>query len=220
MWVPSGVDFGAISLIALTNETRCRVDWIVFDVEIIKPVEECSRGWDSTDEMGVSMAAVWEHQGDRMRIYGPDDLEALRERLLRADRITGYNIWSFDFPVVWGLSRPDWRRDTLHKPMLAPKTDDILRRIWQSKGLGPDEFYPRTHGGWKLDDVVAETLGVRKIGDGAQAPHWFRAGQVHRVINYCADDVAIERDLGEFVERWGFVVRNGVVHHLGKWQGA
>jgi DEAD/DEAH box helicase domain-containing protein len=64
-------------------------------------------------------------------------------------------------------------------------------------------------GGTKLDDVAGATIGAKKIGNGADAPKWFQAGQVQRVVNYCADDVAIERDLADFVDCYGYVVVKG-----------
>ncbi len=186
-----------------------RPDEIVVDVEIIKTIEELPNGWDDTHLMGVAVACVWQYSDRRMRVYGPEDVAALQERLQRADRISGYNIWNFDFPVIWSASRGEWRQGLedlkFLKDALLPKTNDLLRRIWIALGLDPDNF-SRSHGGWKLDDVARATLGVGKIGNGADAPRWFQAGKVQKVANYCADDVAVERDLADFIDRYGFVV--------------
>lgn len=192
------------------------MDHIVIDVEIQKTIEETPGGWDATDKLGVACACVWEYADQRMRIYGPDDVEALRARLLRAGCISGFNIWRFDFPVIWGISRQAWDAGAgeiaLLKADLLPCTNDLLRRIWeQGLSLNPDRFDKRTHGGWGLDAVARGTLGlnVGKIGYGGDAPKWFQAGQWARVANYCADDVALERDLTDFVDRHGYVV-NGM----------
>lgn len=186
-------------------------DHVVVDVEIQKTIEETPGGWDATDKLGVACACLWEYNGARMRVYGPDDVEDLRSRLLRADRITGFNIFNFDFPVIWGVQKNHWINsnwsefDLDIKKSLEPKTNDLLRRIWQSQGLDPDHFVPRTHGGWSLDAVASGTLGKSKIGNGASAPKWYQEGLLHKVINYCADDVALERDLSDFVDRYGYV---------------
>jgi DEAD/DEAH box helicase domain-containing protein len=172
------------------------IDHVCFDVEIQKTIEETPGGWESTHLLGVACACLWEFATERMRIYGPDDVPALRERLLRADRISGYNTASFDMPVVLALPRGQVNDDLL---AMRSKSDDMLARIWAQLG---GRFFK----GWKLDDVADATLGVRKIGDGAEAPKWFQAGQLHRVINYCADDVAIERDLCRFIDRYGYVM--------------
>ncbi len=174
-------------------------DHVVVDVEIQKTIEELPNGWDDTHLMGVAVACVYEFKTNRFRIYGPDDVDDLKERLLAADRISGYNIWRFDFPVIWGL--PSRER----VPRLQPKTNDMLLRIWRSLGLSLETF-TKAHGGWKLDQVSRATLGIGKIGNGADAPKWWKAGLHMKVANYCADDVAIERDLAQFIDEFGFVV--------------
>jgi DEAD/DEAH box helicase domain-containing protein len=203
------------------------IDHVVVDVEIQKTIEETPGGWDATDKLGVAVACLWEFRGERMRVYGPNDVSALRGRLLRADRISGYNIFNFDFPVIWGISKPDWLgADKLKDPLpgyaatrrrLLPKTDDLLRRIWQAMGFNPDA-YQRGMGGCKLDDIAGATISARKIGNGADAPKWYQAGQIQRVANYCADDVAIERDLTMFVERYGYVTQGGGVLRIAPWK--
>lgn len=187
------------------------MDHVVFDVEIAYTIEETPGGWDATDKLGVAVTCLWECSTQRMRVYGPDDVPALRERLLKADRISGYNIWNFDFPVVWGKSKMLWRSTDIStselKSQLRPKCNDLLRRIWVALGYDPDRWQFGM-GSAKLDDIASATLGVGKIGNGADAPKWYQAGQVQRVVNYCADDVAIERDLAEFVDRYGYVIHN------------
>ena len=187
------------------------MDHVVFDVEIAYTIEETPGGWDATDKLGVAVTCLWECSTQRMRVYGPDDVPSLHERLLRADRISGYNIWNFDFPVVWGKSKMLWRSTDIStselKSQLRPKCNDLLRRIWVALGYDPDRWQFGM-GSAKLDDIASATLGVGKIGNGADAPKWYQAGQVQRVVNYCADDVAIERDLAEFVDRYGYVIHN------------
>lgn len=199
------------------------MDHVVVDVEIAHTIEETPGGREATDKLGVAVACLWEHRTRRMRVYGPEEVDALRARLLRADRISGYNIWNFDFPVIWGISKPDWLNWKIAgddpdirklvgginlKAELSQKVNDILRRIWHAQGFDPDRWQAGM-GGPKLEDIASATIGVGKIGNGAEAPKWFQAGQVQRVANYCADDVAIERDLAEFVDRYGYVIHNG-----------
>lgn len=197
------------------------IDHIVVDVEIQKTIEETPGGWDATDKLGVAVACVWQYRDQRMRVYGPNDVEALRNRLLAADRISGFNIWKFDFPVIWGVSKADWASIgkcpvVCERSVLRPKTDDMLRRIWQALNLDPDVF-TNDHKGWGLDAVAVETISVRKIGYGGDAPKWFQAGLIQKVVNYCADDVAMERDLTDFVEKFGYVVKGSVPLRIPPW---
>lgn len=183
-------------------------DHIVVDVEIQNTIEETPGGWDATDKLGVSVGVVYEFLTDRFRIYGPQDIEALRERLLKADRISGFNIWKFDFPVIFGL--PGRER----VEVLRPKTNDILVRIWHSLGLDVNSF-SKMHGGWGLDVIMKNTFGVGKLANGAIAPQWFKQGEWGKLTNYCVDDVTLERDLTAFVDKHGFIVgKNGEVVYL------
>jgi hypothetical protein len=188
------------------------IDHVVVDVEIQKTIEETPGGWDATDKLGVAVACIWEYRTQRMRVYGPEDLQTLRNRLLKADRISGFNIWKFDFPVIFGL--PGRER----VEALRTKTDDMLRRIWKAQMLDPDIFTP-AHKGWGLDAVAGCTISARKIGYGGDAPKWFQAGLIQKVVNYCADDVAMERDLTDFVERFGYVVKGDGILPVPPWNG-
>ena len=195
------------------------IDHVVVDVEIAHTIEETPGGWDATDKLGVAVACLWEYCAQRMRVYGPDDVPALRERLLKADRISGYNTFNFDFPVIWGVPKQLWLgklmpgvgtefdRAKILRDGLLPKSNDLLRRIWIAQGFDPDNWQSGM-GGAKLDDIAGATIGAHKIGNGADAPKWFQSGLIHKVTNYCADDVAIERDLTDFVDQYGYVIHN------------
>jgi len=184
------------------------MDHIVVDVEIAKTIEEVG-GWDHTELMGVACAVVYEYRLNRFRVYGPGDVEALKKRLLAADRITGFNTFRFDFPVIWG------RAGRERVEVLRPKSNDMLMRIWKSLGLDEEEFSPR-HKGWSLDSVAKGTLGTGKTGYGGDAPRWFQTGQWARLVDYCLEDVRLERDLSDFIDRYGFVVngRSDEVLHI------
>jgi len=177
-------------------------DHIVFDCEIANCVGENGLGWNDTDRLGLSCCCVWEVTTRRMRVYGPYDLAALQQRLLDADRITGFNVAAFDMPLCFSVPKNEWRNHPAY-PLLLPKTDDILRRIWLALGLNPDTFGP-AHKGWSLDNVAGSTLNRRKTGNGADAPKWFQRGEWARLVDYCLNDVALERDLGEFIDAHGF----------------
>jgi DEAD/DEAH box helicase domain-containing protein len=175
------------------------IDHVVLDIEIQKTIEETPGGWESTHLLGVAVAVVYEFKSDRFRIYGPRDIKPLRDRLNMAERITTYNGWKFDLPVIWALPQPQ-RVDHLDHV-----SDDLLRRIWWAMGLNPDEFTDR-HKGCGLDAVCQATIGARKIGNGEEAPLWFQSGFWAMVTEYCVHDVKITRDLCRFIDRFGYVI--------------
>lgn len=177
------------------------MDHVVVDVEIQKEVNSLPRRWDDTHLMGVGCAVVYEFGADRFRIYGPGDENALQDRLLAADRISGYNILQFDFPVIWQLPR-----GTALPPALEAKTDDLMLRIFDALRL-PEDGPHRGKKGFTLDAVVKATLPGRpgKIAHGSQAPAMFQEGRFAELHTYCLDDVALERDLCRWIEDNGYV---------------
>lgn len=181
-------------------------DHVVVDVEIKRTIEETPGGWDATDKLGVACAVVYEFKSDRFLVYGDteEELLALRARLNAADKISGFNIWKFDFPVIFGLPG----RERVES--LRSKTNDILRRTWRDKGLDPDSF-SKSHGGYKLDDIAMRLFGRGKVANGAEAPQMYQRGEWGKLVNYCIDDVKLERDLTMFVSRYGFLIgKDGV----------
>ena len=176
------------------------MDHIVVDVEIAKTIEEVG-GWDHTDKMGVSCAVVYEYEGDRYRVYGPtpEDLLRLQQRLMPADRITTFNGWRFDFPVIWGL--PSRSR------VLALRGS----RTTSSTGSGNPSASTRRSfptstraGGWTPS---ARELSVwARAAYGGDAPKWFQMGDWARLVDYCIDDVRLEKKLGQFIDTYEFVV--------------
>lgn len=175
----------------------------IFDIEIANTVESVG-GWNNTGKMGIGICAMWQSKLERYRIYGERDVDLIREVLRKENEIGGFNIVNFDLPVAFGMEKDEWMRSELRREML-PKCNDILRRIWISLGLNPDIF-TKHHAGFKLDTVVQGTLNSKgKIAEGAIAPIWYQEGKVAEVANYCLDDVQLERQLCEFVDRYGYI---------------
>lgn len=213
----TGVDIVKMLIDVMTRDTS--MNHIVIDIEIKNSPTELPNGWDDTHKMGVSVAVVYEYETGLVKIYGDNkkDLSELRQRIEKADRVSGWNIWGFDYPVIYGFSRSEWKSDKYGpvndiKAVLQSVTNDGLRRCWIALGLDPDEFVPKTHGGWGLDKVSKSTLGKRatagKAGDGAMAPGWYKLGMWSKLISYCIADVRLERELIDFIDRYGYVLND------------
>jgi DEAD/DEAH box helicase domain-containing protein len=185
-------------------------DRIVVDVEIKKAIGKDGLTWDDTDKLGVSCAVVYEYKTDRFKVFGdrPDELQCLRERILKADRVVSFNGESFDFPVIWEC--PKRGVEVYIKPLYI-KSTDILREIWGNLGLSLDQF-TSAHAGWGLNAVCRMTLGRGKIGSGAGAPLLYKEGHIGELVTYCMDDVALTHDLDAFIRKYGYVVGKGQRH--------
>lgn len=180
-------------------------DNIVLDVEL-KTRILAQEDWKKTNELEISCAVVYEEGTGKYLVY--DDTAPSRidlcHRITAADRITGYNIWNFDLPVIF-------RRPPGEKVWeLADRTNDLLRRIWASAGHNPDIFDRSTHGNWGLDKVCRGTLGEGKTGTGVDAPVLYANRRLGELYTYCINDVRLEAKLGWFMDQFGYVVRDGV----------
>lgn len=175
----------------------------VFDAEIKKPIESLTCGWKSHDEMGVSCLVLFDYQTMRYRIFDDHNIEECLQILHNHDFVVGFNTVGFDWKLLKATypNCCDLKRSSVDF--------DILREIWISIGVDPDNFQPKTHGGYKLDDVAHETIGLMKSGDGAHAPHLYQQGKIAELIDYCVQDVRIEKELFEFIVKFGYVLRNG-----------
>lgn len=185
------------------------LDRVVLDLELAEPVEAAG-GWDRTDRMKVACVCLWDHGIRRARVLGEGDMRDLRRRLFDADRISGFGIAKFDLPIVFGMTPEAF---AVQVPELAPKVDDILQRIWTAN----DRLGQKSKG-WNLQRVALGTLGVSKIGDGKDVPDWWKAGLFHKVVNYCLDDVCLERDLCEHIDTHGWVRCMGRMLELPPWK--
>lgn len=189
---------------------------VVFDAEIKKRIEDCSRGWNSHDEMGISVLVIFDYRTMRYRVFDDRNSEEAISLLWNADKAVGFNTVNFDWKLI-RATYPAMILDGQPEPIThrfkgfgrRSQDFDILREIWLSLGLNPNIFKPETHGGYKLDDVAFETIGMRKSGDGAKAPVLYQEGRFAELVDYCIEDVRIERTLFEFAARYGYVVRNG-----------
>lgn len=186
----------------------------VFDCEIKKRIEDCSRGWDSYDEMGISVLVMFDYRTMRYRIFDDKNHHEAALILNTYDLVVGFNTMKFDWKLVkstWPEMFPPLLKNGDGFEIRKGRDFDILREIWLSLGLNPDKFEPRTHGGYKLDDVAWDTIQIRKTGNGAAAPLMFQAGQFSELVDYCIEDVRIEKTLFEFIAQHEFCVRNGRV---------
>ncbi|NLE99629.1 MAG: helicase [Anaerolineales bacterium] len=143
---------------------------IVFDVETQKLADEVG-GWNHIREMRMAVGVTYHVLTGQYKAYGEEQARDLIAALRGADLIVGYNVLRFDYEVL---------RAYTTDPLTDVPTVDMLAELYRCLGWRPS-----------LDNVASATLGVGKSADGVQAVHWFRAGHIARVIEYCRHDVEI-----------------------------
>ncbi len=164
--------------------------------------------------MRMSCAVAAEIGTARYRIFDHNELDLVKKCLDGADRIVTWNGWTFDFPVILGVDRPNWRGSPESmrpggkdgKP-LSSRSLDMLRLAYRCLNLDPDGA-TADHGGWKLSDVTKGLFGIGKSGDGKDAPEQFQRGEYGRLYSYCLRDVQLTAMVYEFARRHRFIMND------------
>jgi DEAD/DEAH box helicase domain-containing protein len=150
---------------------------VCFDLETQKTFDEVG-GRHNLSKLGLAVAVTYDTSTSQFRSYTEDQAAELVQNLAQADLVVGFNVLSFDYPVLQPYT--DFPLDTL-------PTVDLLRDVHQQLGFR-----------LPLQALAEATLGTGKSADGLQSVQWFREGQVDKVIEYCQRDVELTMQLYQF----------------------
>ncbi len=150
---------------------------VYFDLETQKSAEEVG-GWANKKAMRFSFGVTYSTRDQNFKPYEEEDIPALITELSSADRVIGFNIIGFDYPVLSGYTDFDFSK--------IP-TLDLLADLYSILGFRVG-----------LNSFARATLGVGKSADGLAALRWFKEGNFADIALYCRQDVEVTRDLHRF----------------------
>lgn len=119
-----------------------------------------------------------------------DEVAGLWSQISCADRVIGWNVKSFDLPIVAAAA------GCAFSPALC--VVDLFDEIRQATGRW-----------YKLGDVAERNLGRGKSGRGDMAVEWLRSGDpvlLCKAFEYCRDDVELTKELFEKAEHGGLIL--------------
>ncbi len=157
---------------------------VFFDLETKKLAHEVG-GWDNIHKMGLAVAVTYSTASAAYHHFTEEQAAELVIELQQADLVVGFNVLRFDYTVLQPYT---------DVPLRTLPTVDMLQNIYRVLGFRVS-----------LDAIAAATLSTQKSADGIQAVHWYRRGEIDKVIAYCQRDVQVTRDVYEFGRRHGFV---------------
>ena len=186
---------------------------VVYDVETIRPIAtgnkkldsnyQYASGWKDYKGMGISVACFYDYNSDHIFIYKESDfqdvnrLRELQNLLNGVGVISGFNIKKFDNGLLHAHG--------IEVPMA--KCYDLLENLWFAVGLDPHNFDVKTHGGYSLDKVLAVNFrDVQKTMNGYHAPFMWQDGKYNEVIDYCKNDVMVEKALLDRIFQTGGLI--------------
>jgi DEAD/DEAH box helicase domain-containing protein len=156
---------------------------VVFDIETSNSFADVGK-YDPT-LLKVSLVGAYSYATDEYLSFMEEDLPKLWRLLESADRVIGYNLFGFDYPVL----NTYYPGDLSKLPTL-----DLMKEIEKTIGFRI-----------KLDDVAHASLGEGKSGNGLQAIEYWRKGEIEKLRDYCLQDVKVTKEVYEYG------VENGLV---------
>jgi DEAD/DEAH box helicase domain-containing protein len=159
-------------------------NFVYFDLETKYLADEVG-GWGNIQDMQLAVAVTYSSADATFRHFTEDQVGELVTELRRADWVIGFNVLRFDYTVLQPYTP---------FPLSTLPTVDMLDHLYRTLGFRVS-----------LDAVASATLKMTKSADGIQAVHWFRHGELDKVIAYCQRDVEVTRDVFEFGRQNGFV---------------
>lgn len=169
------------------NKHKWTSDYLKTQIEKYRDdlMYEFCTGFEDYENMGISCVSVWDLNTNTPFTFFdcPEDLDDLQELIKERDFIVGYNNIKFDNNLL--------RANGIE---LKPSFD-LLRAIWKAAKLDPDNFNINTHKGYGLDSVSAINSGLRKLGQGTQAPKLYQDGKLGQLVRYGMRDVMMTRSV-------------------------
>lgn len=151
------------------------------------------RDFSDHKKLGISIASLYDYSTGTMHSYLENELGELYKKLEEASFIIGFNIVSFDLPVLQAYYPGNVEQF---------KTFDILDDIKEKLGHR-----------LALNDVVGATLGLKKNGHGLHAIELYKEGKIDELREYCEGDVNITRQLFDYGVEHGEIY---YLNHAGK----
>ena len=129
-------------------------------------------------DLGVSMLGLYNYADQKQYSFEEGELSNAFPLLEGASVVIGFNIISFDLPVLQAY---------YPGKVTNFKTFDILDYVKETIGKR-----------LSLNDLVSATLGKKKSGHGLLAIEYFREGKIDQLRSYCMDDVMLTKELFDY----------------------
>lgn len=149
-----------------------------FPVVIDLETKHTFREFSEHEKLGVTVLGLFDYKDNSQKVFIEKDLNNLFPILENCSYIIGFNINSFDLPVLQPYYPGDIKQF---------KTFDILDDI--KKILGRR---------LSLNDTISATLGKKKTGHGLEAIDFYKEGKWDKLKKYCMDDVMLTKELFDY----------------------
>lgn len=189
------------------------MDLIVYDVELSDEIKK-KEDWKKINEDWFGSAVAYSYLKDKYSFFlHRKGLQSLR-KLLNQSRVVTFNGVNFDSCVVLGRTRSIIKNKEKcgltirHGPCSWIEYDIFIQCM---KGLYDlkDDIEARKRispGGFCLNDVAKQTIGISKIGEGSAAPKLYRKRKYDELFAYNLQDVRITKLLFDHIIIYGWIL--------------
>lgn len=157
---------------------------VILDLE----TKHTFRDFQDHKDLGVSIACIYDYKDQESKAFLEPELPKLFPILENASYVIGYNIKSFDLPVL----APYYPGNINHFSVFDI-LDDIKAIIGRRLAL---------------NDIIKATLDKKKTGHGLMAIDFYKEKKWDELKKYCQDDVFLTKDI------FAYGVKNGELFYL------
>ncbi len=147
---------------------------LVFDLE----TKYTFRQYKDPAKLGVSVVAIYDYKDNQEKVFFESEINRLFPILEHSSYIIGFNIKSFDLPVLQA-----YYPGRVEKLSTFDIMDDVREKIGRRLAL---------------NDLIFATLGKKKTGHGLMAINHYREKKWDELKKYCLDDVDLTRELFQY----------------------
>ena len=172
-----------------------------FPVVIDLETKHTFRDFAEHEKLGITVLAIFNYKDNSQNVFTEKEISNLFPILENCSYIIGFNINSFDLPVL----QPYYPGDIKHF-----KTFDILDDIKRILGKR-----------LSLNDTIRATLDKKKTGHGLQAIDFYHEGKWAELKKYCMDDVMLTKELFDYGvshKKISYLNENGKVDITVDWE--
>jgi len=147
---------------------------IILDLE----TKHTFREFSDPAKLGVTVVAIYDYAKKTGLVFTEKEINKLFPYLENCSYVIGYNIDSFDLPVLQSYY-PGKISSFSSFDILADIKNIIGHRL-------------------ALNDLITVTLNKKKTGHGLMAIDYYKEGRWEELKKYCLDDVLLTKELFEY----------------------
>jgi hypothetical protein len=167
--------------------------------------------------MMMSVGCAWWSKTNKYYFWGdtPEDRESMCSFLDGKTCVT-FNGISYDSKVLLGNDCKIGSDNSTSNSKHGWYNKDIYLSMWRKVLAHPgsaqqilDDLAKAKnipYGVFNLDAILQATLKTKKNSNGEEAVNYYQTGQISKLYEYVLQDVICERDLYQFIKRFGYLI--------------